>query len=150
MLKYTCLLLTLLALFALSGCSDISSRVSQQLAIDAAWQDLDPITTSHNRANFEAVESRRVSGSEIAERFNADKINSYCWGAKITANAAVSPSTTYWYVVLHRRSMTELPVTRASPTDPPAIPDSRIYEAHFLVDGTTGQVVARYIPCIVY
>ncbi len=144
------IVLSLIVAFVLTGCTEITSAVSQQLAIDAAWQDLDPLTTSHNRTNFETAESRRVNGSEVAERFKDSKTNAYCWGQKIPANAPVSPSTAYWYVVLRRRPMTEPPITRISPTQPPAIPDARIYEAYFLVDAMTGQVVARNIPCIVF
>ncbi len=150
MCKHLAILLALLSAFALAGCTGAGETTTQQAAIDAAWRDLDPVTASHNRANFEPVEARQITGDQSTERFKDSKTNSYCWGTKIATNDPISPTGKYWYIVLRRRPMTPLPVTRVSPTQPPAVPDANIYEAYFLVDTATGRVVARNIPCIVF
>lgn len=140
-------LLVLVLLFALTACTDPS--VTQDAAVDAAWRALDPVTASHNRANFEVSDARLAKGDDVAQRFANERVNSYCWGTRVPANAMIDYNATYWYIHLKHRAMTPIPITRVSPTQPPAIPDWNIPEAFFLIDARTGQVVARSILCVV-
>lgn len=140
------ILLTLMLLVS-AGCG--GTTITQDVAVTAAWNALDPVTTAHNRANFELIEARLVQGKEIAKDFANERTNSYCWGTRVPANSAIDSNSQYWYVHLKRRVMTPIPVTRVSPTQPPAIPDWNIPEAFFLIDARTGAVIARDIRCIV-
>jgi hypothetical protein len=141
------LLVLVATLFATTACSETS--VTQDAAVNAAWNALDLVTTSHNRENFQVVIAREVAGKEVAKEFANERTNSYCWGTRVPANSAIGSDTRYWYVHFKRRVMTPLLVTRVSPTQPPAIPDWNIPEAFFLIDARTGAVVARNILCVV-
>lgn len=141
------LFLVLFLVLNVTGCG--ASSVTQDAAVTAAWNALDPVTTAHNRANFELSEARLVQGKEVAQNFANERTNAYCWGTRVPANSAIDFNSQYWYVHLKRRVMTPIPVTRVSPTQPPAIPDWNIPEAFFLIDARTGQVIARRILCVV-
>ncbi|MBI5653007.1 MAG: hypothetical protein HZC40_21550 [Chloroflexi bacterium] len=138
--------LILIFSLALAACTD--SSVTQDAAVDAAWRALDPVTTAHNRANFEVGDARLIKAEEVIQRFANERMNSYCWGTRVPANATIDLGATYWYVHLKHRAMTPIPITRVSPTQPPAIPDWNIPEAFFLIDARTGNVVARAIACM--
>jgi hypothetical protein len=145
--KFSILSMVAILLIALVGCE--SPTATPQSAIDAAWTALDPVTTSHNRANFEPVEVLQVTGKEVEKTFANQKTNASCWGTRVPANSSIGADTQYWFVHLAHRAMTPMPATRVSPTQPPAIPDWNIPEAFFLIDAHSGQVVARIIPCVV-
>jgi hypothetical protein len=147
MIRALNLIVLTICLLGLPACTD--TRVTQDAAVDAAWRALDPVTASHNRANFEMGDARLAKGEDVAQRFANERVNSYCWGTRVPANAMIDYNATYWYVHLKHRAMTPIPITRVSPTQPPAIPDWNIPEAFFLIDTRTAQVVARAIMCVV-
>ncbi len=55
------LVIVVLAL-ALAACSGPTEPLSEQQVLDAAWEALEPNTSSHNRTNWEVAEVRQWSG----------------------------------------------------------------------------------------
>lgn len=124
--------------------------LDEQQVRDLAWQALEPNTSSHDRANWEATEVRQVSGQEVAEML-AGETGWACPGPTPPANREIAPSGRYWLVEMKKRPATPIPRRQgeSSPTAPPLVPEPFIYQALFLVD-TNGQVVARQLVCVVY
>jgi hypothetical protein len=143
------LVIVVLAL-ALAACSGQTEPLSEQQVRDAAWEALEPNTSSHNRANWEVAEVRHMVGREVVEQFEG-KPPSGCPGPTPLANGTISPSGAYWYVHLKRRPATPWPREGTiSPTAPPAVPEPFMYQAMFLIDPAGGQVVARKLYCVIY
>jgi hypothetical protein len=130
--------------------------LDDQHLFDIAWQALEPNTSSHDRANWEEGEVRRVAGRDVADEFDvADDTDGArpgygCPGPAPPPNGKIEPSGTYWYAQLKRRPATPPPdVPTLSPTAPPLVPEPFIYQAFFLID-RSGQVVARKLYCVIY
>ncbi len=116
--------------------------------LTAAWQALEPHTASHDRANWQTVELRQVTGREVAKTFETEGAG--CWGPTPPANASLTPAATYWYVHFQPRPATAPPPTGTpSPTAPPRIPEPFHRLAFFLLD-QNGRVVARNLSCVIY
>lgn len=139
-------------ILAFPACSGNPTPLPEAQLLDGVWQALEPYTTSHDRANWEVIESRSVFGREVSERFQEDGPDLYCLGLGPTPppNQRFSPDATYWYVLMQRRPATPLPGLRLSPTAPPSIPEPHLYQGYFLVDPTTGEIVGRMFTCTVY
>jgi hypothetical protein len=119
-------------------------------AFDLAWAALEPNTSSHDPANWELAEVRRVSGQEVAAEFGDEQPGYGCPGPTPQPNRPVKASGAYWYVTLKRRPATPPPdVPTISPTAPPLVPEPFIYQAFFLVDAE-GEIVARKLFCVIY
>lgn len=120
-------------------------------AVDAAWAAFKPNTSSQDRANWDLIEVRQVTGQEVAERFD-DEPAPGCWvGPTPQPNRAIRSSGAYWYVHWKARPATPIPVTPTlPPTAPPLIPEAHVREAEFLLDAADGRVVARRIYCVIY
>jgi hypothetical protein len=125
--------------------------IGEQQALDAAWNALEPNTSSHDRANWEVVEVRQVTGQEVVQEFAGEPAPG-CWkGPTPPANETIDPSGTYWYVEMKPRPATPIPQKRTvSPTEPPFIPEPFTRGAQFLIDVANGQVVARKLHCVIY
>lgn len=132
---------------------DITSRggdLDEQRLLDIAWAALEPNTSSHDRANWEGGEMRRVEGGEVADEFDDERPGYGCPGPTPQANRRVEPDATYWFVQIKRRPATPPPgVTPISPTAPPQVPEPFMYQATFLIDDS-GKVVARKLYCVIY
>lgn len=128
-----------------------SGGVGEQQAVDVAWTTLEPNTSSRNRANWEVVAVRRVTGQEVAQEFEGE-VAPGCWkGPTPPANSPIDPAGDYWYVEMRPLPATSVPQNRpVSPTEPPAIPEPFVRGARFLVDVASGQVVARKLHCVIY
>jgi hypothetical protein len=128
-----------------------AGALSQEQILENAWTSLEPNTSSHTRENWEAVQVRKVAGQEVAEEFEGDP-SAGCWmGPTPVPNVAIDASQTYWYVKMAPKSATPVPQERTiSPTEPPAIPEPFLYQAHFLLDLDSGRVVARKLMCVIY
>jgi hypothetical protein len=115
-----------------------------------AWQALEPNTSSHDVANWEVIDLRMVEGREVVEEF--ENASAYgCPGPTPVPNAPVDASGMYWLVQFRKRPATPPPdVTPLSPTAPPNVPEPFIYEAAFLIDPMSDQVVARKLICVIY
>jgi hypothetical protein len=132
-------------------CSCRRESLTEQQAVEASWQAFQPNTSSGDRANWHVMEVRQVQGSEVAKEYEGGPRSHGCWqGPTPPANGTVSPATRYWYVRWAPRPATELPRTRISPTQPPAVPEPFVVEGRYLLDLTSGAVVARKLSCIIY
>jgi hypothetical protein len=146
-LRTVWLIVTLI--LVLGACSDQTVSLSEQQAVDKAWQALEPNTSSHDRTHWELGEVRQVLGQEVTAQFGGDPAPG-CLGPKPPANGEIQSSRSYWYVQLKPRPATPLPEAEISPTAPPAIPEPFTRQALFLVDPTDGSIVARKLFCVIY
>jgi hypothetical protein len=135
----------------LCACSAQADSLDEQKALDAAWQALEPNTSSQNRAHWDVVEVRQVAGREITESFQGDPASG-CWiGPTPPPNGEIRASESYWYVHMKPRPATPAPNrSDPSPTAPPAIPEPFVRQALLLIDIRDGQVVARKLFCVIY
>jgi hypothetical protein len=127
--------------------------LDEQQILDIAWQALDPNTSSHNRTAWEVIVVKFVAGRDVQDQFEGGPVPGGCApGPTPPGNASIAPDGSYWYVEMQPRSATPqpLPTELYSPTAPPRIPEPFVYQAHFLVDAITGEVVARKIFCVIY
>ena len=143
-------ILTACLILALAACSVTAPALTETQAAAIAWQALDGRTASHNRSNWEVLELRRVTGKEIAAIFEGKPDAGCALGPSAPANATIASQDRYWYVYLAPRTATPQAATPLSPTAPPSIPEPFIYQAHFLINQTTGEVVARKLYCVIY
>ena len=137
----------------LAACSARVAPLSEQQAADIAWRALEPNTSSHNQAAWEVVGVETVKGREVQHLFEGEPVPGGCApGPAPPDNGAIAPSRSYWHVEMKPRLVTPRPqpTEQFSPTAPPSIPEPFVYQAHFLVDVGTGQVVARKLYCVIY
>ncbi len=151
-------------LIVLAGCLPAPSStpalpsplpLDEQQVINIVWQAFDPNTSSHDQTAWDIIEVRNVTGQEVQDLFKGDTFHLVCTpGPTPPANASIVPDGSYWYVEILRHPVTPrpMPTELYSPTARPIIPEPYVYEAHFLVDAITGQVVARKISifCVIY
>jgi hypothetical protein len=141
-------LIGLLTIVILAACGGSASLTEQQ-AVDAAWDVLAPNTSSGDRANWQVVDVRQVKGRDVADEF-AGEPSLGCWkGPTPMPNGAIQPNGDYWYVEMSPKPATPLPRPTISPTAPPSIPEPFLRQALFLLD-TGGKVVARKLYCVIY
>ena len=147
--KVALALLALCCVLFASACR--RGPLSRDQAADAAWEAFEANTSSRDRGNWEVVEVREVAGREVAEEFEG-KVAPGCYvGPTPPANTKITPSGQYWYVHMKARPATPLPSKgTVPPTAPPRIPEASVREGQFLLDRTSGQVVARRIHCVIY
>ena len=132
-----------------TACSGNATPLEAQ-ALNRVWQALEPNTSSHNQANWEVIESRSVFGREVSERFEGGPDPGCVPGPTPPPNQRISPNATYWYVQMRPRPATPLPGTPLSPTAPPRKPEPIVFQADFLVDSNTGEIIARILSCVIY
>jgi hypothetical protein len=137
-----------LAVLTLAACAGSLGTVTRDQALDNAWRDLEPHTSSHDLDNWEVIEAKKVTGREVAEVFERDQPR--CVWPTPQPNEEVESATTYWYVEMKPRPATPLPGEKLSPTAPPRVPEPFVYDAFFLVDPSSGEVVARMLHCVIY
>jgi hypothetical protein len=125
-----------------------NSVETKEQALDKAWRDLEPHTSSHDRDNWEVIEAKRVTGREVAEVFEREQPR--CVWPTPQPNQQVRSAATYWYVEMKPRPATPLPGEELSPTAPPRIPEPFVRDSFFLIDLSSGEVVARMLYCVIY
>jgi hypothetical protein len=138
---------------ALAACSAKVVPLSEQQVVDIVWQALEPNTSSHNQSAWEVVSVQTVTGEEVQELFVGKPIPGGCApGPMPPDNASITLDGSYWYVQMQPRSASPQPqpTEQFSPTAPPAVPEPFVYQAHFLVDASTGQIAARKLYCVIY
>lgn len=133
-----------------TACSGNATPLPEAQVLNRVWQALEPNTSSHNQANWEVVESRSVSGREVSDRFEGGPDPGCVPGPTPPPNRQINLNATYWYVQMLPRPATPLPGTPLSPTAPPRIPEATVRQAHFLVDPSTGEIIARRLGCVIY
>ena len=129
-----------------SACVTSDEYLTEQEALDAAWNALEPNTASHDQSNWHAT-AELVDGQGVAGRFESEPAPG-CLGPTPSPNKQFS-SGKYWYVILEPVPVTPRPGT-PSPTAPPLIPEPFTRQAQFLLDATEGTVVARKLSCVIY
>ncbi len=137
----------------LTACSAKVAPLSEQQVVDIVWQALEPNTSSHNQGAWEIVGVQAVIGREVQALFEGEPVPGGCApGPTPPDNATIALDGSYWYVQMRPRSATPRPqpTEQFSPTAPPSVPEPFVYQAHFLVDASTGQVVARKLHCVIY
>jgi hypothetical protein len=143
-------ILTACLILALAACSVTAPALTEAQAADIAWQALNGRTASHSRSNWEVLELRRVTGQEIAATFEGKPDAGCALGPMAPANGTIASQDTYWYIHLAPRPATPQAATPLSSTAPPTVPEPFIYKAYFLINQTTGAVVARKLYCVIY
>jgi len=143
-------ILTVCLTLMFAACSVAAPALTEGQASALAWQALDVRTASHNRSNWEVLELRRVTGQEIAAIFEGKPDAGCALGPTAPANASIASQDSYWYIYLAPRPATPQAATPLSPTAPPTVPEPFMYQAHFLINQTTGEVVARKLYCVIY
>jgi hypothetical protein len=134
------------------ACSPNDASLTEQQAIDIAWEALEPNTSSHDRAAWEVTGADRVTGREVRDLFDDEPVPGRCApGPTPVSNQRIARDGRYWYVRLEPRPATPAPQPTEyySPTAPANVPEPFVYEAHFLIDAGTGQVVARRLHCVI-
>ena len=140
-------------ILASAACSPNVDLLSEEQVIDIVWQALEPNTSSHDRSAWETVSVQTVAGRDVQDLFAGEPVPGHCVsGPTPPDNAVIAPDGSYWYVLMQPRSATSVPqpTEQYSPTAPPAVPEPFLYQAHFLVDPSTGQIVARKLYCVIY
>jgi hypothetical protein len=142
-------LLVITALVLTACCTGFPEPVVDEEQVkEIAWEELEPYTSSHDRANWQAVDVRLVEGREVAETFEREQPR--CVHPTPQPNERSRPSDQYWYVEMVPKPATPLPTPEISPTAPPLIPEPFVRGAFFLIDLVDGHVVARYLYCVIY
>ena len=149
-MRYLLWLLLVCLTLMFCACSGKATPLPEAQLLTRVWQALEPNTSSHKQANWEVVESRSVSGSDVSERFTGGPDPGCVPGPTPPANGPISPNVTYWYVQMRPRPATPLPGPSLSPTAPPNIPEATVRQADFLVNPNTGEIVARRLGCVIY
>jgi hypothetical protein len=137
----------------LAACPAKIATLDEQQVADVAWQALEPNTSSHNRAAWEVLGVKTVKGREVQDLFDGEPVPGRCApGPAPPENGMISPGSSYWHVEMRPRLATPRPqpTEQFSPTAPPSVPEPFVYQAHFLVDVSTSQVVARKLYCVIY
>ena len=125
--------------------------ISQSQVIDIVWDALEPNTSSHNQSNWQVLEVEIVTGEDVIDRFEGESISGCWFGPKPPENKEIYLSNNYWYVLMIPYPATPEPFYGTpSPTAPPLIPEPFLRYAHFLVEPTEREIVARSLICIVY
>jgi hypothetical protein len=126
--------------------------LSEDQVLEIVWGALEPNTSSHDQAAWETISVQTVTGREVQDLFEGEPVPGGCApGPTPPANATIALDDAYWYVLMRRRYATPPPYPAPlSATAPPNIPEPFVYEAHFLVDASTGQIVARKLSCVIY
>jgi hypothetical protein len=138
---------------ALAACSAQTTALSEQQVVSIVWQALEPNTSSHNQANWEVISVQSVVGQEVHDLFEGEPVHGGCASGPLPPdNATITPNRSFWHVVMKPRPVTPQPwpTEQFSPTAPPHVPEPLVYEAHFLVDGSTGEIAGRKLYCNIY
>lgn len=143
------LVVALLA-FILPACSAGNGALDEQGARDLAWRALEPNTSSHNRSAWQVVSLRTVGGADVREMFAGTPVPGGCApGPTPPENSPIVAARRYYLVEMRPRPATALP-EQLSPTAPPNVPEPFVYQADFLIDVASGQIVARKLRCVIY
>jgi hypothetical protein len=124
---------------------------SEQQVENIAWQALNPYTTSHNRDAWEIIEIKKVVGSDIIDQFENQDYYGCNTAANLVSDSGVDPSKVYWFIHMEPRPTTPLPVPSKlwSPTNQGFLPEPNLYNALFLIDPVSGQVLVRRLGCAI-
>jgi hypothetical protein len=145
LLLFTCI--SLICLPAFTACLKPPARLSQDQVLNIVWTALGPHTSTQDREYWLALEANRVPGRDIIDEFLVVNIGQ-CPGPDLPENQAIKPSSEYWYVkVAPSQQIVTLTQSASTSTSESFAPEPLIYQAVFLIDPSTGQIVARKLIC---
>ncbi len=132
---------------ALTACLKPPARLSQDEVLNIVWKALGPHTSTQDRNYWEALEASRVTGRDIVNEFLVVYVGQ-CPGPKPPENQAIKPSSEYWFVkVAPSQKIVTLTQNADSNATESFAPEPIIHQAIFLIDPSTGQIVARKLIC---
>jgi len=131
---------------SLAACIQAPKRLSQEQVLDIVWTDFRPSTSSQNRSNWENNQVSLVTGREVVSEFSVVPI-SKCPGPPLPENRAIRASSNYWFVRVVPRIYTPTNTAAMKHGDEIIIPEPLIQKASYLVDSTSGEIVARRLFC---
>jgi hypothetical protein len=131
---------------ALAACIEQPKRPSQERLLDIVWTDFRPNTSSQNRGNWDNIQISLVSGREVVGEFSAVPA-SQCPGPALPENRAIRASSQYWFVKVAPKPIILTDSDVAPTVDEVIVPEALIDGASYLVDSTTGEIVARRFFC---
>jgi hypothetical protein len=139
---------TILILFgnSLAACIQAPKRLSQEQVLDIVWTDFRPSTSSQNRSNWDNTQVSLVTGREVVSEFSVVPI-SKCPGPALPENRAIRASSNYWFVRVAPKTFTPTDTATMQLGDEVVIPEPLIQQASYLVDSTSGEIVARRLFC---
>lgn len=130
-----------------AGCLPETQRLRQDQIIDITWEDLQPFTSSQERDNWEVKHAERVYGRTVVDQFSGLGISN-CPGPSMPENRAIRSGSEYWFVRVAPVKQSELETASARPPTMMAVtPEPLFFEALFLIDPISGEVVARKYTC---
>ena len=146
--KKTFIVITFLLMLssALAACIEQPKRLSQEQLLDIIWTDLRPSTSSQNRSNWDNTLISLVTGREVVREFSVVPI-SKCPGPALPENGAIRASSNYWFVRVIPRTFSPTNTAAMQFGDEVIIPEPLIQQASYLVDSTSGEIVARRLFC---
>ena len=130
----------------LTACIQTPKRMSQEQVLDIVWNDFRPSTSSQNRSNWENAQISLVTGREVVREFSVVPI-SKCPGPALPENRAIRASSNYWFVRVIPRTFSPTNTAAMQFGDEVIIPEPLIQQASYLVDSTSGEIVARRLFC---
>jgi hypothetical protein len=132
---------------ALTACLQQPPRLPQEQLLNIVWDALGPHTSTQERTYWEAVQTERVAGRDVVNEFLVVYIGK-CPGPTPPENQAIKPSSQYWFVrVAPSQQIVTLTQNATSSAPESFAPEPLIHEALFLIDPSTGQIVARKLVC---
>ena len=130
----------------LTACIQTPKRLSQEQVLDIVWIDFRPSTSSQNRKNWDNTQISLVTGREVVSEFSVVPI-SKCPGPPLPENQAIRASSNYWFIRVVPKLYTPTNTAAMQPGDEFIIPEPLIQQASYLVDSTSGEIVARRLFC---
>lgn len=131
---------------ALTACIQKPKRLSTEQVLDIVWTDFRPSTSSQNRSNWETAQISLVSGREVVSEFSVIPI-SKCPGPALPENRAIRASSNYWFVKVSPKQFTPTDTATFQFGDEVIVPEPLIQQASYLIDSTSGEIVARRLFC---
>ena len=143
------LVVTLIIVFiaTLTACQPRSANLGQQEALNIAWKNLEPNTSSHNRDYWEIHDARKVYGKDIVKEFTSTH-PARCQGPEFPENMPIKISSEYWYIKVAPHPEVRVKVLETSqPKYVQVVPEPNILDATFLIDMYDGEVIAQTMTC---
>ncbi len=134
-------------LILVSACGQQPKGLKQDKALNVAWEDLRPYTSSQDRVHWAEISIGRVYGRDVVDEFTIPPLSN-CPGPEPPENQAIRTTAQYWLVRLAPRHLVDpkykLPTVQAGE---PLLPEPYFREALLLVDPYSAKVVARKFIC---
>jgi hypothetical protein len=148
-MKHSILISGILMLLMVQSACDVfgGEYLSQQAAVDAAWNALAPATSSGSRQAWRVTRSERITGKKVDDIYrNPEKYCAY----GLPDSKEIEDDKEYWLVVFEPKPATPVPAPEKSSTAPPNMPEPMLREAGILLDAHSGELVSYKLMCVIY